>query len=302
MDRLRSLEYFIASAEEGSFSAAARRLGVTIPAIANLVNGLERSLGVVLFERSPQGLKLTATGSTYLDACRPSVAALGDLDEQVRASSSRARGTIVIGIQHVAARELLCPALPRFRARHPEIHLDFRESTQMVDADAPGIDVFLSFAWPRSTNMIHRALGISRFVVCASPAQTGISGTVTTYRILRSTQGPITTLEETTLCLDELPVPVPGGPPQSPANQSMVVRGLEPGRTYWFAAIGIDGGANAGDLSNSPQAVTEQLTDPPSTSGGFDSGLCAASPRVPAAWLWGVVLVLLKSSFVNRQS
>jgi DNA-binding transcriptional LysR family regulator len=170
MDRLRSLEYFIASAEEGSFSAAARRLEVTIPAIANLVNGLERSLGVTLFERSPQGLKLTATGTAYLEACRPAVSALEDLDEQVRASSSRARGTVVVGIQHVAARELLCPELPRFRARHPDINLDFRESTQMVDADAPGIDVYLSFAWPQATDMIHRALGISRFVVCASPA------------------------------------------------------------------------------------------------------------------------------------
>jgi DNA-binding transcriptional LysR family regulator len=170
MDRLRSLHYFIASAEEGSFSAAARRLGVTIPAIAGLVNSLERRLGVSLFERSPQGLALTATGEAYLDACRPSVDALEVLDEQTRSSSTRARGTVVLGVQHVAARELLCPALPRFRARHPEIHLDLRESTQMVDPDAPGIDAYLSFAWPKAPDMVHRALGISRFVVCASPA------------------------------------------------------------------------------------------------------------------------------------
>ena len=169
MDRLRSLEYFIASAEEGSFSAAARRLGITIPAVANLVNGLERSLGIALFERSSQGLALTAAGAGYLETCRPAVDALDAADEQMRASSTRARGTVVVGIQHVAARELLCPELPRFHARHPDIHIDLRESTQMVDADAPGIDVYLSFAWPQATDMIHRALGISQFVVCASP-------------------------------------------------------------------------------------------------------------------------------------
>src|SRR6188508_2504452 len=75
MDRLRSLECFIASADEGSFSAAARRLGVTIPAVAAMVNSLERDLGVTLFERSPQGLALTATGEGYLESCRPAVEA-----------------------------------------------------------------------------------------------------------------------------------------------------------------------------------------------------------------------------------
>jgi len=170
MDRLRSLEYFIASAEEGSFSAAARRLEITVPAVANLVNGLERDLGVALFERSPHGLALTAAGEAYLEACRPAVASLNALDEQMRGSATRARGTVVVGVQHVAARHLICPELPRFRLRYPEIDIDFREATQMTDADAPGVDVYLSFAWPKSEDMVHKALGISRFMVCASPA------------------------------------------------------------------------------------------------------------------------------------
>src|SRR5688572_27663797 len=170
MDRLRSLHYFIASAEEGSFSGAARRLEVTIPAVASLVKALERDLGVTLFERSPQGLALTAAGAGYLEACRPAVATLDELEEQMRTSSTRARGTVVVGVQHVASRELLGPALPRFRARYPEIRIDLREATQMVDPDAPGIDVYLSFAWPSAPDMIHRAIGLSRFVVCAAPA------------------------------------------------------------------------------------------------------------------------------------
>jgi DNA-binding transcriptional LysR family regulator len=170
MDRLRSLQYFIASAEEGSFSAAARRLEVSIPAVAKLLAALERDVGVTLFERSAQGLCLTAGGEAYLEACRPAVVALEAAREQMRASTTRARGTLVLGIQHVAARELLCPELPRFRALHPDIHLDLRESTQMVDPGAPGIDVYLSFAWPKVEDMIHRALAMSRFVVCAAPA------------------------------------------------------------------------------------------------------------------------------------
>jgi DNA-binding transcriptional LysR family regulator len=113
---------------------------------------------VRLFERSAQGLVLTAAGETYLESCRPAVAALNDLDEQMRASSTRARGTVVVGIQHLAAKDLLTPALPRFFARHPEIQVDLRESTQVVATDAPGVDVYISFAWPKAPDMIHRSL------------------------------------------------------------------------------------------------------------------------------------------------
>ena len=71
MDKLRSLHYFIASAEESSFSGAARRLGVSVAAVAKLVTALERSLGVRLFERHAHGLALTTGGSaTSRDAGR----------------------------------------------------------------------------------------------------------------------------------------------------------------------------------------------------------------------------------------
>jgi DNA-binding transcriptional LysR family regulator len=76
----------------------------------------------------------------------------------------------VVGIQHLAATELLAPALPRFLARHPEIQVDLRESTQIVAPEAPGVDLYVSFSWPKTPDMIHRSLAMTRFVVCASPA------------------------------------------------------------------------------------------------------------------------------------
>ena len=78
MDRLRSLDYFIAAAEESSFSGAARRHGVSAAAVSKLVAALERSLGIKLFERHAHGLVLTAGGGAYLEACRPALAQLAD--------------------------------------------------------------------------------------------------------------------------------------------------------------------------------------------------------------------------------
>lgn len=170
MDRMRALQYFIAAAEAGSFSGAARRLEVTVPAIAKMINALERDLGVALVDRSATGLTLTTAGEAYLASCRPAVESLQQLDEQTRGWNSRPRGTVVIGIQHIAARLLLGPSLTRFHARHPEISLDLRDVTQITGPDAQGIDIFVSFSWPKEPDMVHKPLGGARFTVCAAPS------------------------------------------------------------------------------------------------------------------------------------
>ena len=74
MDKLRSLHYFVAAAESSSFSAAARRFGVSTAAVSKLIQSLERELGLTLFERHAHGLALTAGGAGYLEACRPALA------------------------------------------------------------------------------------------------------------------------------------------------------------------------------------------------------------------------------------
>lgn len=85
MDKLRALHYFVAAAEEGSFSAAARRFDVSVPAVTKLVSSLERDLGVKLLDRSTQGLTLTARGAQYLESCAPLLAQLADADRMLAA-------------------------------------------------------------------------------------------------------------------------------------------------------------------------------------------------------------------------
>src|SRR4051794_36440325 len=114
MDKLRSLHYFVAAAETSSFSAAARRFGVSTAAVAKMIQSLERELGLTLFERHAQGLALTAGGASYLEACRPALAQLADADEQATAAMSRVSGTVVVGVQPIIAQECLTPMLPRF--------------------------------------------------------------------------------------------------------------------------------------------------------------------------------------------
>ncbi len=169
MDKFRAIEYFIAAAHEKSFSGAARHFDVSVTAVAKLVAALERELNQAMFERSPQGLTLTAAGERYLEACIPALEQLHEAAQSSRDSGERQPGTVVVGVQQVIANGCLTRALPRFHARYPEISLDVREFQRMTPEETNGVDVFLMVGWPQFPNLVHRRIGAGRFIVVAAP-------------------------------------------------------------------------------------------------------------------------------------
>jgi len=170
MDKLRALQYFIAAAEEGSFSAAARRFELSVPAVTKLVGALERELGVRLLERSTRGLALTPQGAAYREACAPLLAQLAEAD-RAAAGPVRAR-TLVVGAPALLARALLIPALPGYRDKHRHVQIELRTVDQLTvtDAEARGFDVLIALGWPGALDLVKRPLAQSRLIVCASPA------------------------------------------------------------------------------------------------------------------------------------
>jgi DNA-binding transcriptional LysR family regulator len=170
MDKLRALQYFVVAASEKSLSAAARRFEVSVPAVAKMITVLEKSVGVRLFDRTAQGLTLTASGAAYLESCLPAMSQLDRADEMLRASVSRTPGTIVVGVQHVIAREVLSPALPRFHQLHPYIHLDIRDFNVATEEQTRGVDVFLVLGWPDAGDLVRRQIAAARFMVVAAPS------------------------------------------------------------------------------------------------------------------------------------
>ncbi len=170
MDKLRALQYFAAAAEDRSMSAAARRLGVSTPAIAKLLTALERSLGTILFDRTVRGLALTADGESYLEACQPALAQLAAADEGIAGSATRHRGTVVVGTQPYLGQHCILPALSRFHARYPDIQVEIRVVHRLTEELASAVDVFVLAGWQEDVDLVRRHLAQNRFVVCASPA------------------------------------------------------------------------------------------------------------------------------------
>src|SRR5688572_16514553 len=167
MDKLRALQYFVAAAEKGSLTAAARRFEVSVPAVAKLVTSLDKSLGVRLVNRAARGLTLTADGESYLEACRPLLQELTLADERISGAAARPRGLLTVAAPSFVAQHCVLPALVDFHARYPDVHVDVRLSVYAGDAESA--DLFVLAGWPEHAGMVQRRIAHSWFVVLAAP-------------------------------------------------------------------------------------------------------------------------------------
>jgi DNA-binding transcriptional LysR family regulator len=124
---LRHLRYFVAVAEELSFTRASQRLHIAQPALSVQIRQLEDELGVQLFDRSRRTVRLTEAGTTMLTECRQLLAALDQAVELVRRTGVGHVGRLRLGFIPSAANETLPSLLLGFRAANPALEINLRE-------------------------------------------------------------------------------------------------------------------------------------------------------------------------------
>jgi DNA-binding transcriptional LysR family regulator len=123
---LRHLRYFIAIAEEGSFTRAAARLGIQQPPLSQQLRALEGELGATLFRRHARGVELTAAGESFLVDARALVAAAGAAARRAARVASGEAGLLTLGLATSASSHQLAPHVIReFRKRRPAVALTF---------------------------------------------------------------------------------------------------------------------------------------------------------------------------------
>ncbi|MEY4752552.1 MAG: hypothetical protein RJA44_227 [Pseudomonadota bacterium] len=170
VDKLKAIRYFLAAAQTGSLSAAARQQGVTLQAVAKLVDALEAQLGATLFERSSRGLKLTADGSQYAEACTPLLEQLQAADDGLRQARQRPQGTLVVGGTPFFLQHCIVPALPTFHASCPDLSLDLRSVLHLDEAAARDCDLIVLHGWFAAGDWVRRELPVMPQVTAAAPA------------------------------------------------------------------------------------------------------------------------------------
>jgi LysR family transcriptional regulator, regulator for bpeEF and oprC len=169
MDKLRAIQYLTRAVEAGSFTAAAKSLEVSTPAVAQLIRALERSIGIVLFHRTTRGLALTADGERYYETARKVTADLRDLEQSLGPRGAKPRGTLTVGMREAVGLNCVMPRITRFLARFPDIELVTKPVRIVQDIDEKKLDLAVLVGWPSERNLVVRPLAQTRFVVCASP-------------------------------------------------------------------------------------------------------------------------------------
>jgi DNA-binding transcriptional LysR family regulator len=124
---LRQLEYFVAIAEEGSFTRAADRLLVAQPSLSQQMKSLERELGGKLLERLPQGVRLTAAGKALMPDARLALTHAAQAARSARNAFGLEGGELEVATVTSLAFGVLPPAFELWRARHPATTLALRE-------------------------------------------------------------------------------------------------------------------------------------------------------------------------------
>lgn len=125
---LRQLRYFVAIAEQGSFSRAAQVLNVAQPALSAHVRNMEADLGMQLLFRSAQGVVPTEAGATLLRNARLVIEQVAAAEAEVRGHAAEPRGEVRIGIPGTISQKLAVPLILAVRARYPGIKLRIAEA------------------------------------------------------------------------------------------------------------------------------------------------------------------------------
>lgn len=135
--KLQNLRFFIAVYEEGSISAAARKVHATQSGVSVQIRDLEDQLGLSLFERVSTGVAPTKAGEQIYRRALQILREVGRLEEDVSAHTGQLAGEVRVGIMPTFARAILAPALAAFSSAHPNVDVKVTEGysgllTQMV--------------------------------------------------------------------------------------------------------------------------------------------------------------------------
>jgi len=171
------LDAFIAAADEASFSAAARRLGLTPAAISKSVARLEAGVGVRLFQRSTRSLSLTAEGERLYQQVRTPWTEIDDALSGLRQGAGKPAGTLKISLAPTVGRTYFVPLLDGFLQRYPDVVPDLYFENRQVDLIAEGYDVAIGGGLALMEGLIARELARVRVVLAAAPAYLARHGT-----------------------------------------------------------------------------------------------------------------------------
>lgn len=166
MDRLAQLEAFVLVADHGSFTRAARSLGVGQSTVSKGISALEARLGATLFARGAQGIQLTQEGLLLLEKARGALDGVAEAERALR-TEDPLTGPLRISAPAAFGRLQLAARLARWAARHPRLRVELTLSDHVRDLAPEGLDLAIRLGEQPDSSLRARRIGASRRVLVA---------------------------------------------------------------------------------------------------------------------------------------
>lgn len=170
MDRLLSMELFVAVVERGSFTAAAEAHGLSQPMVGKHIASLERRLGGRLLARTTRRQQLTELGSHYFQRCQSILAEIRAAESGAELISGAPRGVLRVNASVTFGSLRLAGLLAEFMQTYPDITVDLSLSDELVDLVADGYDAAFRIGRLPDSGLVARPLQPYRMMVAAAPA------------------------------------------------------------------------------------------------------------------------------------
>ncbi|GAP96853.1 transcriptional regulator, LysR family [Leptolyngbya sp. NIES-2104] len=180
MDKLKSLMIFMRSAQSGSFSEAARQLGMAPSAVSRAVLRLEDELGVRLVQRTTRNLTLTEAGSRFYQRAQQILSDLEEAELEVKQLQALPIGTLRLDLSFTFGKLHIAPALLQFAAQYPELNLNVSFSDRVIDLIEDDVDATVRIGLNTDSRLAMHHLGTARYITCASPQYLAQYGEPTT--------------------------------------------------------------------------------------------------------------------------
>lgn len=169
MDKLNLMSSFIAVAEEGTYTAAAKRLGKTKALISTHVSQLEGLLDVRLITRSTRSMQLTPTGQSYYEEAKKVLDDIATLEAQVRQEHQTLVGRLRISAPATFGELVMMPFIAQITSQNPQLNVELMLNDRYVDIVAEGFDAAIRIGHLEDSTLIARPVGNITMRLCAAP-------------------------------------------------------------------------------------------------------------------------------------
>jgi len=185
MDRLQSMEIFVAVAETGGFARAAARLHLSPPAVTRAVAALEERLGVRLFDRTTRRVAPTEAGLRLLERARPLLREIDEAEREATGERVLPTGHLTVTASTSFGRLAVAPVVAEYLRAHPRVSVSLLMLDRQVNLIDEGVDIAVRIADLPDSSLVTRSVGRVRRLLVASPDYLARNGTPSTPAELR---------------------------------------------------------------------------------------------------------------------